>query len=367
MKEFSFESVLFLLIKKKKQLAVVLIVSVFVGIAFAYIKKPVFSSASILIPNQESKSGVSSNISGIASLAGINVGSMNGTQGGISPVLFNKVVASPTFGLKVLNQRIPSLSTDSTVTFKDYYLNISKPDILNRSKSFVFSIPGEIISLFKEEKVDDETAEIIKVEPYSTAIIELSKEDRKALKSLNSSIFVSLNEQDGFVTVSTIADKAKITAELNKTVLDALLSDLKVYVTKKEREELVFLDSLRTEAYEEFVRLKEKLAKWQDENLGLSTESSKTELEFIREEYDLKYNVYKNILNEYEKQRIAVQKETPAISVISPPTVPKSKSAPNRFIILFITVLLIVGGYIFILVLKPIIKIYWSKLKSYDS
>lgn len=345
----------------------VTVISIIVGVAVAYIKKPIFSSASILIPNQQNQSGLSSNLSGIASLAGINLGSANNTQGGISPVLFNKVVSSPTFGLKVLDEGIPSLSTDSTVTFKDYYLKISKPDILNRTKVLVLSIPGEIIGLFKGSKTGDEALTKAEIEPYSTAVIELTKDDRKGLKALNSSMFVSLNEQDGYVTVATIADKAKVAAELNKVVLDVLLNDLKVYVTKKEREELEFLDSLKNEAFQEFVRLKEKLAKWQDENLGLSTESSKIELGFIREEYDLKYNVYKNILNEYEKQRIAVQKETPAISVISPPTVPKVKSGPNRILILIITVMLIVGGYILTIVLRPIIKTYWAKLKSYDS
>ena len=94
---------------------------VILGIIFALLSKNVYVASTTFIPKGKVKGSASGSISGLASLAGINLGSMSGDNSEIPPSLYPMLVKSNPFIERILRVKVPK--NGSLIQFEDYIDN----------------------------------------------------------------------------------------------------------------------------------------------------------------------------------------------------------------------------------------------------
>ena len=106
--------------KEKKLIFKYSIIAAVVGVVFALFQPNQYTSSTTFIPQLSSdvKTG-SSSLSGLASLAGINLGGMEGSSE-FPPTLYPQVVESVPFRLELLSSNIQVNNED--ITLRDYFL-----------------------------------------------------------------------------------------------------------------------------------------------------------------------------------------------------------------------------------------------------
>lgn len=137
--------------KEKKLILKTTIIAAFVGVVFALFQTNKYTSSTTFIPQLSSdvKTG-SSSLSGLASLAGINLGGMEGSSE-FPPTLYPKVVESVPFRLDLLSSYVEVNNTD--LTLREYFLKDKNSlNFFGTVKKYTIGLPSLILGLFKADE-----------------------------------------------------------------------------------------------------------------------------------------------------------------------------------------------------------------------
>ena len=157
------------------------------GVVFALYQPNEFTSSTTFIPQLSSgvKTGGSS-LSGLASLAGINIGSMESSSE-FPPTLYPQVVNGVPFRLDLLSYEIKI--NNKVVLVRDYFLEKkSSFNIIGTIKKYTIGLPSLILSSFKDE------SEILD----ESIIYSITGEDKALFELINNNLSLSINEKEGF-------------------------------------------------------------------------------------------------------------------------------------------------------------------------
>ena len=94
-------------------------VSGIIGIVVALSTPNQYTASSMFTPSSSGKSTGSSGLKGLASLAGINIGSMSEGSKEISPMLYGKIVEGATFKKELLDAPLKNIA--GVQTLKDVF------------------------------------------------------------------------------------------------------------------------------------------------------------------------------------------------------------------------------------------------------
>ena len=148
----------------RKQIIIMSFIFALVGVAFA-LRSPIVYSSSTTFINSQTESSSSSGLSGVASLVGINLGGMSsGSE--IPPTMYPQLGESIEFKRDLLNSYIDEKEQIKLEDFLLDYNAVEKSVSKNNNKLFI-------------SKYEDELFNII-----------------------NDVISISVNQKDGFVTIS---------------------------------------------------------------------------------------------------------------------------------------------------------------------
>jgi LPS O-antigen subunit length determinant protein (WzzB/FepE family) len=299
-----------------------------IGLFIAIFSKNEYTSSTTFLP-VTGKSVSSSNLDGWASLAGINLGG-SANASGVSKELYPQIVSSVPFLKELLNTKLSIIGQDSLVTYKEYYKNIYTPGVLSFVRKYTLGLPGLLIGVFKSDpkKLNKYAIEV------RSSIISISKEDDALIKQLESQIHLSLNNTGGFVSIDVRFPEPKASAQLTKRVEKLLQSFILEFKKKKSLEELEFVEKRYLEKEKEFNTARIKLARFQDQNIGVNTALGTSRLFELQEDYNLMFSLYSELAKQVETQRLQLKKDTPVFSVLKPVVVPNYKSGPKRLLIL---------------------------------
>ena len=80
----------------------------------------------------------------------------------------------------------------------------------------------------------------------------------------------------------------------------------------------------------EFEILQKKLAEFKDSNKNISTAVFLSERQKLESEYQVQYNILITLANEFNHNKIKLNKDTPIFSVLDEVSVPNKRSKPKR-------------------------------------
>lgn len=317
--EIEFFEILKKIYSSRKIILYSTIVFLLIGLIVSLTSPIKFTSSTIFIPqNQEPNS---SSLSGVASLVGINIGSSSfGSD--IAPSMYPKIGDSPKFKRLILESIIDEKNELSLKKILVKHYNI------------------------KEEK------ELVSSE------MEMTKLEEECFKILSNLISINVNQQEGFVTITStmpIAEYSATLAKVSREILQSIIIENKI---ETARQNLNFSKKQLSEKRIEFDEIQSKLAYFSETNLNTVNTFIINEKDKLEAEFGIINSVVTELSKQVEQAKLQVSKDTPVFSTIREAIIPNTRTSPKRKNIVFKYVIIgFVLSLIYILVNEPLKKI----------
>lgn len=304
------------------------------GIVVALFSPKKYTVTTLMVP-QVAQKQTSGGISSLASMVGVNLGSLNSGDMTLSPMLYPKILSSATFQKELMYTPLFFEKYDRNITLMEYYTEVKKPSIIGLIKKYTIGLPGVIITAFKsKDTVDDDLSIAL------DGIIRLTLEEEIVSKSIRQVISLTTDPKEGYVTIGAVFEDRLATAHLVRETQKLLQEYITSYKLEKISSDLEFVEARYEAAKETYEAIQKEYALYLDSNVGLTTAHARTKTEQLRNEVQLQYSIYSELAVQLEKTKIAVKETTPVLTIIDPVSIPVEKSHPQRLKIIFIYVFL---------------------------
>jgi capsular polysaccharide biosynthesis protein len=322
--------------KGRKKILKTTLIFMALGLFVAIFSEKEYTASTTFVPQTSEGKKIGGGLSGLAAIAGINLGSIGGNTGtGISPLIYPNLINNVSFQKELLQTSITIKGIDDSTSFERYYTEIYNPSLLGYIKKYTIGLPGLIIKTIKGNS-DDVNLRRVDGAAEKSEIIAISMSEKKLFEILDGCINIDINEDDGYVYLTATMPEALPSAQLAINAQKLLEKYIINFKIQKSNEQLKFIEERYIEKEQEFKRVQKKLAKFRDQNQGFNSAMAQTSIEVLQSEYDLAYNVFTELAKQLEKQKIQVKENTPVFTIIDPVYVPVEKSKPKRFSILII-------------------------------
>jgi len=333
---------------EKKLILKISVLAALFGVVYALSQPNEYTSSTTFIPQLSSgvKTGGSS-LSGLASLAGINIGSMESSSE-FPPTLYPQVVNGVPFRVELLSNEITL--NNELVVVKDYFLeNKSSFNILRTIKKYTIGLPSLI--LFKNQKEYTNQSKI-----YS-----ITEEDKDLFQILENNLSLSINEKEGFITISYTDNNKNVAAQVTQIAQNLLQEKIIEFKNKSSKEMLDFATKQYSDKKESYEKLQDERAVFVDKNINISSSLFQNKLSRLESEVNISESIVQQLASQVEQAKLQVNKDTPVFTTIKPVTIPFERSAPKRSLIVIMFAflgLVLSTGYV--LVKEPVSDIIKS-------
>ncbi len=313
-------------------------VGAILGVLVALLSPKEYVSSATLMPeySAESQGGASSLLQQYGGLIGLSGGTYNSSSNAIRVDLYPQIVSSLTFQDQLSREPFYFSEYDTTASIYAYYLEIQSPGLIGAIKKYTIGLPGLIIGAFQQEEQAVETIE--------DGIVRLSEDEMKVIKDMRSRVSASLDEESGIISVSAQMGDPELAAKVAKYTIEELTIYLTDYRTEKVQRDLDYIEEQLMVAGDRFETAQLALAEFRDSNQGTLTARARTEEQRLNSEYDVAFNVYNTLTQQYEEAKLKVQEETPVFKVLQPVQVPVNDTTSGLLIlVLFILMSFTIG------------------------
>ncbi len=304
-KNITLRSVFELVRSKKYILIIGTIFGLFYSIYLsATTPKEFYSKSKFLI---ESTSGNNNNtgLTGIASLAGINLNSSNNSEV-LEPSIYPKIVESDLFLLDLSYENFIDISNNNS-TFL-YYFNKNGH---NKNEN---NIP-----YLKHKNTFQK--------PDNLEINKINSFEKNSILQLGKRINVKIDSR--FLEITTKMPDPMLSAELTKKVTEKLIQYVINYKTTKRKRDTDFIRQRTEEAKKNYQIAQEELASFKDNSLGMQMQFSKNKEDQIQNKLNILTNLYSSLVLQLEQSNLKLKEETPVFTQFSSITIPDESSEPN--------------------------------------
>ena len=313
---------------KRKFILKVTVVFMALGVLIALFSPKEYTAGCTMVPQIGEKT-TGGNLSGLAAMAGINLGSNSGGDV-LMPNVYPKILSSVPFQKELMQTEIKFEDYEQPVCLLDYYTGeeYRKFSLLGTIKKYTIGLPGLILgALSKEEAIPGLP------DSASSGIQSLSKEEDDCMKILANLVTLTVNDKEGYITLSASMPEPVAAAQLAYKVQVLLQKYVTEFKIEKARANLEFIEERYADAKSEFERKQEELAEFRDANRNFASAVAKTTEERLSNEYAVVLGVYSELAKQREQANIQVKEDTPIFAVVEPVTVPTERSKPKRALI----------------------------------
>lgn len=317
-------------------------VFVVLGVLVALFSAKVYTASCDIVPDT-GKSG-NSKMSSLAALAGVNLGE-GADVTALSPLVYQNIMNGTSFRKELMQTKIDFEEVDKPVSFFDYYTSeeYNKPSVFGYIKKYTIGLPFVILNAIRGEQPEPDYSAIGNSE--GPTMETLSKDEYNALKILEQCVALTLDNKNGYVTITTNMPEAVASAQLAQATVVLLQKYITEFKIAKVQSNLDFIQSRYNEAKKNFEDIQIRRAAFRDANTNTNKYSARVEAEKLDAEYTLAMNLYSELATQLEQAKIEVKKDTPILTVVRPVTIPYKKSKPARAkILLAFTFLGVVAG-----------------------
>ena len=300
------------------------------GLLVALFSSKVYTTSCDIVP-QTSKGAKGGGMSSLAALAGINLN--DGRSGAeLSPLVYQNIMNSTSFRKELMQTKIDFEEAGRPVSFYEYYTSeeFNKPTVLSYIMKYTIGLPGVIMGAIRGEQPEPDYSSL----GGASAIETISKDDFKAMSILESCISMTLDNKNGYLTITANMPEALAAAQLAQASVELLQKYITKFKIEKVQSNLDFVQERYNEAKGNFEDVQSRRAKFRDANHNSVKYAARVEQEKLDAEYTLAMNLYSELATQLEQAKINVKETTPILTVIRPVTVPYKKSKPQRAMIL---------------------------------
>jgi uncharacterized protein involved in exopolysaccharide biosynthesis len=308
-----------------------------IGFIVAISSPKEYIAKTVMVPQVSDGQSRLGGLGGLAAMAGINISAgSNGSE--LSPTIYPQIVASIPFQMELMNTPLDFEGYSQPITFFDFYTKESKPTFPGYLMKYTIGLPGLILGAIKGE-VHEKVVSSDKRNP-----LELTDKQQGVRQTLSGMVNLEANQKDGTLTLTSKMSEARAAAQLTQRAQELLQQYIIEFKIKKAQTNLNFIQQRFDETAQKFETAQQKLASFSDRNKNVSLATAKTDEERLTRQYNLIFTVYTELAKQLETAKIQVKQDTPVFTVIEPVVIPKTRSKPNRPMILFIWIFL--GGVV---------------------
>lgn len=313
---------------KRKFILKVTVVFMALGVLIALFSPKEYTAGCTMVPQIGEKT-TGGNLSGLAAMAGINLGSNSGGDV-LMPNVYPKILSSVPFQKELMQTEIKFEDYEQPVRLLDYYTGeeYRKFSLLGTIKKYTIGLPGLILGALSKEEATPGLPD-----SASSGIQSLSKEEDDCMKILANLVTLTVNDKEGYITLSASMPEPVAAAQLAYKVQVLLQKYVTEFKIEKARANLEFIEERYADAKSEFERKQEELAEFRDANRNFASAVAKTTEERLSNEYAVVLGVYSELAKQREQANIQVKEDTPIFAVVEPVTVPTERSKPKRALI----------------------------------
>lgn len=308
-----------------------------VGCLFSLASPRKYICTSKLAP--ELSSTATSRLSSVASMIGFT-SAVLGTTDAVYPMVYPDLVHSPEFVVDLFDMPVDFVDKKDSVhtTLYDYMENYYGKTPVGNVVFAPLNLLGKIMESIKSE---DEA------ESDSSAVFDSFRMTRKQgmiYKMLCKCIDAEIDKKTLVVTIRTTLDDRFICAALSREVN----GNIKKYVTRYRTEKAIhdrdYYQKMYDDARADYFLAQDRYTRYVDSHQGIILQSVNAEGERLKNEANLKYQLYSTMAQQLQGAEAKVQLETPVFAEIVSPTVPfKSANSRKKTALGFAFFALIVG------------------------
>lgn len=322
---------------KRKFILVTTASFLLLGIFIAFTSPIAYTASCTVVPQTSQRAG--GNLSGLASMMGVNLGS-SVTGETLSPMVYPTIVKSVPFCKEIMNTRITVEKSPGTITLFEYYTDkkYQPKNLMQGMKKYTIGLPGTILSSLRPGKPS--SAPSVYNDTITDQVVTLTADERMAISSIQTNIQFESNSKEGYVKLGYTFAEPEAAALVSQQLYNVLEKYVKNFKAQKQQDNLAFVEKSYAEARKDFSQKQGALAAFQDANRSLVTATARTTERRLSSEYDVAFTVYNELAKQLEQAKLAVKESTPVLTVIDPVVVPQQKSAPKRSIIIAVFLML---------------------------
>lgn len=322
----------------------------FFGVFYALMSPNVFRASSTFILKNEKGNSFGGSLSGLASLAGINMGNQNGFNSELPPNLFPSIIKSNPFNDILLAVEIPE--NDKIISLRNYLSTKDKNTFLSLIKKYTIGLPGQLKSLIFKNKVNSRSPLINK-----NSIRRFSLEEEALYKQVKQILQIS-TDKEGAITLSARDKNPEIAAVIVFNAQTILQQEVINYKIKNAQELLYFTEKLYSEKKEIFEALQDSLASFRDQNQNISSGIFQNKLARLETEFSIASTLNEELAKQVEQAKIQIRKDTPVFTVLEPVVIPNQRDSPKRTIIVLLNAFLgFLIGIGFVIIKNPFLNL----------
>jgi len=330
-----------------------------IGIVVALTTPNQYTASSMFTPSSGGKSSGSGGLKGLASLAGINIGSMSEGSKEISPMLYGKIVEGATFKKELLDAPLKNIA--GVQTLKAYFnQKESSFSLLGVVKDYTIGLPSKVFGLFKSDAV-------VAAFEFVNGIESVSEDEHAYFKAIDEILTLSINDKDGFIEMIAQSENPQVAAQVAKNGELLLQEQIIAIKTKSSLELLQYLEEQYADKKVLLNEAQDRLSRFKDRNLNIATNRFSNNQTRLESELQTATAVFQNVVTQLEQVKFQVTKDTPVFSILKPVVFPSEKSAPKRSLIvvvwLFLGVITSIG---FVLAKEPVTSIVQKIVNKED-
>ena len=315
--------------KNRKFIIKVTLVFAVLGFIVAISTPNVYTASCTMVPQTGQKSAGGS-LSGLAAMAGINLGSMSSGEV-LSPNVYPKIMTNINFQKELIYSKFHFQGIEEPISLYDFYTDkkYQKFSLIGTIKKYSIGLPGVIIKTIRGSKTTE-------VKPDSSVLQTFTVKEKDVIKMINENLSLSVNSKDGFVSLSSNMPEPLVAAELAQKGQELLQKYITEFKVEKVASNLEFVERSFDEAKKNFEHKQAELARFRDANKSFSSAMARTQEEKLSSEYNLLFGIYTELAKQKEQAKISVTETTPILTVIEPVVIPIEKSKPSRAMMLII-------------------------------
>lgn len=326
--------------KEYKTLGAFILVFAILGIIVALSQPKSYTTNVVLAPEISSGIGISSGISDLASMVGVDLSSNSNNVDAIYPEIYPDIFASTDFILTVLNIPVKTLNGTHR-TYNDHL-------ILDQKYPFWVYPQIWATKLFKKKNINSKTK---KLDPFH-----LTKGQYNIVAAIRTNISCLVDKKTSVITIAVKDQDPMVSAIVADTLCNKLQNYITIYRTKKARNDLAYTEKLYKEAKAQYEKSRRVYAGYSDANTDIIVPSYKSKEEDLENEMQLRFNTYTQMSQQLQLAKAKLQERTPAFTVIQKASIPiKASSTPRLYTLIAFILIGVLFDALWILYLKEII------------
>lgn len=282
------------------------------GIIIGFSTPRTYTSTAVVAPELATRSTLSSGLSSLANLAGVNMNSLAITDA-MHPDLYPVVIRSTTFYMGLFDLPVSFTHKGKVVQtdLYDYITHYTKAPWYG----YVLGLPRMGIEAVKSLFTKKDEFDLAEGHSHVDSL-RLTRQQEGVVKALQRSITSSVEKRTYVLSVKVKMQDRLVAAQVANAVVENLKQFVVAYRTEKAQENVKYYEKVYEEAHADYLAAQRAYASYVDSHLGSTSRSSQVQQQYLQYEAQIKYQMYNSTTQNLLAAKAKVQQESPVLVVI---------------------------------------------------